>query len=74
MTSKERTLAKIGLNLRRLRESAELTQESLAAAAGCDITYISGIERGKRNFGVLTLLSLTKALESNASQLLEGAE
>lgn len=74
MPSKERTLAKIGLNLRRLREAAGLTQESLAAAAGCDITYVSGIERGKRNFGVLTLLALSKALKSDSAALLEGAE
>jgi transcriptional regulator with XRE-family HTH domain len=72
MPSTDQTLALFGRNLRRLREAAGLTQEALAVAAERDITYISGIERGRRNPGVLTVLALANALGVPPSDLLEG--
>ena len=39
----------VGPAFRSLRERAELSQEELAFRAGLDRTYVSGIERGRRN-------------------------
>lgn len=41
--------AKFGANVRRLREARGLSQEAFGFAAGIDRTYVSGVERGKRN-------------------------
>ena len=38
-----------GAHLRLLRRKAGLTQEEVAHSAGIHVTYLSGIERGKRN-------------------------
>lgn len=38
-----------GLAIRRHRELIRLSQEELADRAGLDRTYVSGIERGRRN-------------------------
>ena len=38
-----------GKNVRRARQQKKLTQEELAFEAKIDLTYIGGIERGKRN-------------------------
>ena len=39
----------VGKNVRRLRQQRELTQEQLAFEAKLDLTYVGGIERGRRN-------------------------
>jgi transcriptional regulator with XRE-family HTH domain len=39
----------VGPAFRCLRERAEISQEELAFRAGLDRTYVSGIERGRRN-------------------------
>jgi len=41
--------AKLGRNVRRLRHQRGLTQEQLAFEAEIDLTYVGGIERGRRN-------------------------
>ena len=52
----------VGKNVRNLRLSASLTQERLAQEAEIDLTYVSGIERGKRNPSLLVMARLAKAL------------
>lgn len=39
----------VGSAFRQLRERAGISQEELAFRAGLDRTYVSGIERGRRN-------------------------
>ncbi|PTD24495.1 helix-turn-helix domain-containing protein, partial [Sphingomonas fennica] len=46
----------VGKNVRRFRQRADMTQEQLAFAAEIDLTYVGGIERGKRNPSVLVLV------------------
>jgi transcriptional regulator with XRE-family HTH domain len=55
-------LVTLGLNVRRRREELGTTQEKLAEVAELDQTYISGIERGLRNPGILNIAKLAKAL------------
>jgi transcriptional regulator with XRE-family HTH domain len=45
----------LGRNVRRLRQQKKLTQEKLAFEAEIDLTYIGGIERGKRNPSLLVM-------------------
>src|SRR5436190_23433869 len=54
--------AAFGYRVRELRERAGLTQEALAERADLDVTYVSGIERGRRNPGLNILGRLAKAL------------
>jgi len=42
---------RVGLNLQRLRREKGLSQEDLADLANIHQTYLSGVERGKRNRG-----------------------
>jgi transcriptional regulator with XRE-family HTH domain len=60
-----------GRRLRELRQLRGLSQEELADLAGLDRTYISGIERGLRNVGLLNAFRLAGALEVEAPTLLE---
>ena len=46
---------RVGLNLQTLRRERQLSQEELAHRAQMHQTYLSGIERGKRNPSVLVL-------------------
>ncbi len=65
---------RVGLNLKRYREAAGLSQEDLAFNCGLHRTYISGVERGIRNPTVLVLVKIADALEIEASALLEKIE
>lgn len=58
--------------IRKQREKLGLSQEKLAERCGFDRTYISMLERGKRNPSLLNLLKLAKGLETSVSQLTEG--
>jgi transcriptional regulator with XRE-family HTH domain len=61
-----------GKRLRERRLAKGLSQEAFAAAAGLDRTYISGIERGKRNVSLRNIEVIAKALDSPISELTEG--
>lgn len=54
--------APLGQRVRELRERLRLSQEQLAERADLHWTYISGIERGKRNPGLNILARLARAL------------
>ena len=56
--------------MRRFRQQAQLTQEQLAFAAEIDLTYVGGIERGKRNPSILVLARIAKALGTEPLELL----
>jgi transcriptional regulator with XRE-family HTH domain len=63
----------VGGNVRRLRQIAELTQEQLAFEASIDLTYVGGIERGRRNPSLLVMVRIAKALKVGPERLLERA-
>ena len=67
-------LIAFGLNVRRRREALDLTQEVLAEKADLDQTYISGIERGLRNPGIVNVGKLSKALRLTTSELCKGVD
>lgn len=56
--------------VRRARKAAGLSQEDLALEAGLDRTYISQVERGKRNVTVIVLARIAGALKTTPDKLL----
>ncbi len=60
-----------GMRVRELRSEKAISQEELAALTELDRTYISGIERGKRNLSLKNILKIASALNVTASQLLD---
>jgi transcriptional regulator with XRE-family HTH domain len=61
----------VGGNVRRLRQIAGLTQEQLAFEASIDLTYVGGIERGRRNPSLLVMVRIADALKVEPKSLLE---
>lgn len=59
-----------GRNVRKARQQAELTQEQLAFEAKIDLTYLGGIERGKRNPSLLVMARIADALSVSVQKLL----
>jgi transcriptional regulator with XRE-family HTH domain len=55
----------IGPAIRWHREHLRISQEELAARAQLDRTYVSGVERGKRNPTVAVMQRLADALGSD---------
>lgn len=62
--------AVVGENVRRLRLERGLTQEQLAFEAEIDLTYLGGIERGRRNPSLVVLARLAEALKVDPTALL----
>ena len=60
----------VGGNVRRLRKAEGQTQEQLAFEAGLDLTYIGGIERGRRNPSLLAMVRIATALKVQLEELL----
>ncbi|HVW48004.1 MAG TPA: helix-turn-helix transcriptional regulator [Solirubrobacterales bacterium] len=64
----------MGGALRRLRVERELTLEALAKASDLHWTYLSGIERGRRNPTLKVLAAVAHALGIRTSELVRLAE
>ena len=64
----------LGAQLRAQRRARGLTQEELAFRAGMDRTYLSDIERGRRNPTLLTMQDITVPLNLRVVDLLEGSD
>lgn len=62
---------RFGKRLRERRMARGLSQEAFAHAAGLDRTYISGIERGKRNVSLRNIEILARTLDTSISELTE---
>lgn len=62
-------LHKFGCAVRKFRVALHLSQEELAAECDLDRTYISGIERGRRNVGLRNIYKIAKALEVPPAKL-----
>lgn len=60
----------VGKNVRKFRKQKGLTQEELAFAAEIDLTYMGGIERGKRNPSLLVMARIADALSVPLNRLI----
>jgi len=67
-------LQTLGKKLRSRREELGFSQEALADLCGFDRTYISLLERGKRNVSLINLARIAQGLRTSVAQLAEGIE
>jgi transcriptional regulator with XRE-family HTH domain len=61
----------VGASVRRLRRDRGLTQEKLSLDAAIDLTYLGGIERGRRNPSVAVLGRLAEVLKVHPRDFFE---
>jgi transcriptional regulator with XRE-family HTH domain len=66
----EDLLARFGARLRDFRSAAGLSQAELAHRADLHPTYVSGIERGRRNVSLINIHALARALAVQPHTLL----
>lgn len=71
LRKKEEVQNRFGKRLAELRASKDITQEKFAFELDVDRTYISYIERGKRNPSLYMLWKIAKALGVSFSELTE---
>jgi transcriptional regulator with XRE-family HTH domain len=64
----------LGFAVRALRVEREMTLEALAKASDLHWTYLSGIERGRRNPTLKVLAAIAAALDIKMSELIRLAE
>jgi DNA-binding XRE family transcriptional regulator len=60
----QRRCRDFGYRLRALREDAGLTQADLAHRADVHVTYLSEVERGRRNLSLVNIWALAEALKT----------
>jgi transcriptional regulator with XRE-family HTH domain len=72
MSSKSDLLVRFGARVRTLRTAQRLSQEAFAAHCGLDRTYLSGIERGRRNVSLRNIGIIADALGIPISDLTSG--
>ncbi|TXN72841.1 helix-turn-helix transcriptional regulator [Methylobacterium sp. WL6] len=62
---------RVGLNLQNARRQRGLSQEELAHLASVHQTYLSGVERGKRNPTIVVLDRIATVLDMDIEQLVQ---
>lgn len=63
-------LAVVGKNVRTRRLQLGLSQEELAHNASIDLSYLGGIERGKRNPSLMVIARIASSLTVEPAELL----
>lgn len=71
MQDNQKLLLNIGLAIKAERLTKGYSQERLALEANLDRTYISAIERGKKNLTVISLDKIACVLKVQMSDLLK---
>ena len=71
MARNRKILEAFGSRVRELRKARGLSQEVFADACRLDRTYISGIERGKRNISLRNIGLIARALGISISELMQ---
>lgn len=74
MTDYEKFLKKLGNKIRYYRRDKDLSQAQVAEMLGKEETYMSDIERGKRNITMKTLYSIIAVLKINPSKLFDFSD
>lgn len=64
-------LTEIGKRIRDLRNIVDMSQSELAFEVGTDKAYISRIERGEVNIGILLFVKICFALKVSSKELLD---
>ena len=67
-------LKKLGVKIRSRRKDLGLSQEEFASTTNFDRTYISLLERGKRNISIQNLLRVSEGLEVPLYELIKEVQ
>ena len=67
-------LARFGRRVRELRKAKGFSQEALAEKCSLDRTYVSSVERGRRNLSLRSIRTIAEALGVSMSQLVRGVD
>lgn len=59
-----------GKNVKKIRLKNKINQREFAKRACLHYTYLSSIERGRRNVSLINIYNIAKALSCNLSELL----
>ena len=71
---KEPVLARIGMNIRVLRDEKNISQQDLAASCNFEKSNMSRIEAGKNNLTIGTLLKICDALDVKLIDIIDNAD
>ncbi|UEC01764.1 helix-turn-helix domain-containing protein [Burkholderia vietnamiensis] len=66
-------LVALGEAIRRCRRVRGISQEELAHRSGIDRSYMSSIERGGQNPGIVSIARIARALEMSLADLMAEA-
>jgi transcriptional regulator with XRE-family HTH domain len=67
-------LVAFGRSVRETRKERGVSQEELAHLADIDRSYMSSIERGEQNVGLMSMARVARALDVTLSELVLNAE
>ena len=67
-----RLQTQIGRRIRAARSALGVSAEHLGHQVGLDRTYITSVERGERNVGILNLVRIATALGENPATFVDG--
>jgi transcriptional regulator with XRE-family HTH domain len=67
-------LAALGVAIRRVRKTLNISQTTLGELCGLHRTYICAVESGVRNVTFLSLVKLARALNTTVSEIIRDAE
>lgn len=63
-------LVALGRAIRRVRAEQGISQEELAGRAGVDRSYMSSVERGGQNVGLMVVARIAGALSVSVAELM----
>ena len=69
---RQELLKSFGINIKKLRNMKGLSQEQLADLSDLDRTYISLIERGRRNPSLVNIAKISLGLKVPIEQVVKG--
>jgi transcriptional regulator with XRE-family HTH domain len=67
-------LVALGAAIRRCRRVQGVSQEELAHRSAIDRSYMSSIERGSKNPGILSIIRVAHAMDMTMTDLMAEAE
>ncbi|PZQ01900.1 MAG: transcriptional regulator [Variovorax paradoxus] len=67
-------LVALGAAIRRSRQARGISQEELAHRSAIDRSYMSSIERGGQNPGIVSIARIAAAMDMTVAELMAEAE
>ena len=70
----DHVLTALGDAIRRSRRARGISQEDLAHVSAVDRSYMSSIERGVQNPGLVSIVRIARAMDMTVTELMAEAE